>query len=81
MNWLHNWLHDLTCRLMSRCRVCGGRAEVIMYDPRGLWAYFFRTTYCPDHCPDHDYVYDRYEGRYCNNCGASPDPDWYSDRF
>ncbi len=36
---------------------------------------------CPEHCPDHDYVYGRYDGHYCNNCGEHPPPDWFADRF
>jgi hypothetical protein len=78
---LLDWLHAATGRLMSRCRVCGSRADVIMYDPRGLWAYFFRQTWCPPHCPDHDYIYSRGDGHYCNNCGQQPDYDWHADRF
>jgi hypothetical protein len=64
-------------KLMSRCRVCGSREDVICYDPRELWAFFSRKTYCPDHCPDHDYIYDRYEGHYCGTCGKHPEEDWY----
>lgn len=66
--------------LMSRCRVCGSSKDVIQYDPRGLWAYPLRRTWCPAHCPDHDYVYSRWEGHYCNNCGEQPDVEWYCDR-
>lgn len=74
-------LHQLTSNLMSRCRVCGSKDEVIQYDPRGLWAFFFRTTHCPSHCPDHDYVYSRYDGHYCNSCGQPPDAEWHEGRF
>jgi hypothetical protein len=72
---------EITNRFMSRCRVCGSSEDVISYDPRGLWAYLWRRTWCPDHCPDHDYIYGRYDGHYCNNCGNSPPPDWYEGRF
>lgn len=82
--WIGQGLMNRFCRLSDRlmgsCRVCGKTDDVIMYDPRGLWAYFFRKTYCPAHCPDHDYTYSRYEGHYCNNCGQAPDDDWYHDR-
>ncbi len=71
---------QLANKLMSQCRVCGSSKDVISYDSRGLWAYFWRHTYCPDHCPDHDYVYDRYEGHYCDNCGQHPDDRWHADR-
>lgn len=67
-------------RLMSRCRVCGSSKDVISFDPRGMWAYFWRRTWCPDHCPDHEYVYCRYDGHYCGNCGQEPDAEWYADR-
>lgn len=81
--WILHNLHPRTIsnRLMGRCRVCGSGKDVLMYDSRSLLYYFVRKTYCPEHCPDHDYVYDRYEGHYCNNCGQSPDPDWYAERF
>lgn len=75
-----NFLRQLTSKMMSCCRVCGSSADVVMYDPRGLWAYFWRRTVCPKHCPDHDYVYERYEGHYCDNCGEHPDDQWYADR-
>jgi hypothetical protein len=69
---------QLTSNLMSRCRVCGSSKDVISYDPRGLWAYFFRRTWCPMHCPDHDY--QRWpDGTYCNNCGDLPPVDWWMD--
>lgn len=67
-------------RCMSRCRVCGSSEDVVSYDPRGLWAYPFRRTYCPAHCPDHDYIYSRWDGHYCNNCGQSPNEQWHCDR-
>lgn len=72
------WRH-LTNILMSRCRTCGSSADVISYDPRGLWAYPIRTTYCPDHCPDHDYRYEHGAGHYCNNCGQEPPHDYWVD--
>lgn len=70
----------IEARLMSRCRVCGSSADVISYDPRGVWAYFWRSTVCPAHCPDHDYIYSRYEGHYCNHCGEPPSVEWQADR-
>jgi len=70
----------LTSLAMSRCRVCGSSKDVAMYDPRGLWAYPIRKTWCPAHCPDHDYIYCRSEGHYCGNCGQQPDAQWYDDR-
>ena len=73
------FLPPITSRWMSRCRTCGSSDEVISYDPRGLWAYPIRTTYCPEHCPDHDYVYSRYDGHYCNNCGQQPPLDWHAN--
>jgi len=73
-------LRAITDPYMSRCRVCGSGKDVISFDPRGLWAYPVRNTVCPAHCPDHDYVYCRYDGHYCNNCGQSPGDDWYADR-
>lgn len=70
-------LRRLTNKLMGTCCVCKSSADVISYDPRGLWAYFIRNTYCPEHCPDHDY--NRYrDGTYCDNCGQEPPYDWYS---
>jgi hypothetical protein len=74
---LIEWHDTLRAKYMSRCRSCGSAGEVISYDPRGLWAYLFRRTYCPAHCPDHDYEYSRYDGHYCINCGQAPDPDWH----
>lgn len=74
------FLRQLANKLMSRCRACGSSADVISYDPRGLWAYFWRRTYCPDHCPDHDYVYDRYDGHCCDNCGQPATVEWHLDR-
>lgn len=79
--WTSNRLRQRTQELMGTCRVCGKDDDVAMYDPRGLWAYFFRRTYCPAHCPEHDYIYDRYEGRYCDHCGQNPPPEWYEGRF
>lgn len=74
---LRDWLHDVTARMMSRCRVCGSSANVLMYDPRGIWAYLIRQTWCPPDCPDHDYVHDRHERcHYCDNCGQEPPYDW-----
>lgn len=69
-------LFTLTDRLMGSCRVCGGTEDVISYDPRGLWAYFFRKTYCPQHCPEHDYNRHR-DGAYCDICSDVPPDDWY----
>jgi anaerobic ribonucleoside-triphosphate reductase len=73
---LRDRLHAVTGRLMSRCRVCGSRSDVISYDPRGLWAYLFRRTWCPECCPDHDFNRHR-DGAYCDNCGQEPPFDWY----
>uniref|UniRef100_E6VFK6 Uncharacterized protein n=1 Tax=Rhodopseudomonas palustris (strain DX-1) TaxID=652103 RepID=E6VFK6_RHOPX len=83
-----DWLRNLKYRfhrrcvapLMATCRVCGKSDEVAMYDPRGLWAYFVRRTWCPEHCPDHDYVYSPWDGHYCDNCGKEPEPEWFWDR-
>lgn len=63
--------------LMSKCRVCGSRDDVISYDPRGVWAYPFRKTYCPEHCPEHDFNRHR-DGAYCDTCGQEPPYDWYN---
>lgn len=73
-------MRTLTSRLMSRCRVCGSSKEVVSYDPRGLWAYLVRRTWCSEHCPEHDFIYDRSEGHYCDNCGTHPDDEWHRDR-
>lgn len=63
--------------LMLRCRVCGKTDDVMVGDPRGLWAYPWRKTYCPAHCPDHDYEYDRdMRGRCCTICAAPAPDDW-----
>lgn len=67
----------LTRKLMSKCRTCGERGDVICYDPRGLWAYPFRKTYCPEHCPEHDYARDPGFGIACQICGSPPDMGWY----
>lgn len=71
--------HTLRDWLMCRCRVCGGRDAVISYDPRGLWAYFFRKTWCPEHCPEHDYENEPGMGPCCIRCSQRhPEPwDWY----
>ncbi|WP_438278128.1 hypothetical protein [Nitrobacter sp.] len=79
--WKLRWqARRISDPFMSRCRVCGGRENVVSFDPRGLWAYPTRRTWCPDHCPGHDYVYSRWDGHYCNNCGDLPDLQWYDDR-
>lgn len=77
---MRQFFKRLSDRLMSRCRVCGSSSDVISYDPRGLWAYLFRKTWCPEHCQDHDYVYSRYDGHYCDKCGQPPDDEWHIDR-
>jgi hypothetical protein len=81
--WVRDWVRDLyqreLTRAMSRCRVCGSSRDVALFDPRGLWAYVIRNTYCPEHCPDHEYTYSRYDGHYCSHCGREPDPDWFCD--
>jgi hypothetical protein len=72
------WRGGVARRLMSRCRTCGSSDDVISFDPRGLWAFFLRRTWCPRHCPDHDY--QRWpDGTYCNNCGQEPPWDYYTD--
>lgn len=71
------WYRILCGNLMSKCRVCGSSENVIGFDPRGLWAYFSRKTWCPEHCPDHTYTHHRYEGHLCDNCSQSPPADWY----
>lgn len=81
IGWLIDFHRRACSRYMSRCRICGSSRDVISYDPRGLWAFPIRNTYCPEHCPDHSYAYSRYDGYYCESCGQSPDPDWYSDHF
>lgn len=70
-------MRSWTERLMSRCRVCGSSENVACYDPRGLWAYFFRSTYCPECCPEHDYIREPGEGMRCRHCSEPPDADWY----
>ena len=65
------WFYNLTCLYMSRCRVCGSNEDVVAYDPRGLWAYFFRRTVCPEHCAEHDFNRHR-DGTYCDHCGQEP---------
>lgn len=73
---LRERLRRFTGTMMSRCRVCGSSENVIGYDPRGLWAYFFRRTWCPEHCPEHEYNRHR-DGFYCDNCSEEPPYDWY----
>lgn len=76
-----SWVHRLTNALMSRCRVCGSRTEVVCYDPRGLWAFFWRKTWCPDHCPDHDFAYQREHREWgCQICGEPAPPDFWAYR-
>lgn len=63
--------------IMARCRVCGSDDEVLCFDPRGLWAYFHRNTYCPKHCPEHDYEYEPYiHGWACKHCGGAAPHDF-----
>lgn len=77
--WLRSPLHRLTNSLMGRCRSCGGSRDVLCYDSRGLWAFFWRKTYCPQHCPDHDFEYQRDMGEWaCDVCGE-PAPFDYHD--
>lgn len=72
--------HRLTNRMMGSCRVCGSSSDVICYDPRGLWAFSWRTTYCPAHCPDHDFSYQRdIRGWACDICGEPAPPDYGVD--
>lgn len=71
------WWHGLPGLVMGRCRVCGSGKDVVQYDPRGLWAYFGRRTWCPAHCPDHDYEYERGAGFMCRHCGEEPPHDWW----
>ncbi len=75
------WSRRVTDRLMQRCRVCGSGDDVISFDPRGAWAYFWRRTWCPAHCPCHEYIYGKYEGHYCDRCGQAPPPDWHGYHF
>lgn len=75
---VRGYLYRLTNRLMSRCRVCGSSRDVVSYDPRGLWAFFWRKTYCPDHCPDHDFAHQRDMGMWaCDICGEPAPYDFY----
>lgn len=67
-------LYRWTGRLMSRCRVCGSSDDVLCYDPRGLWAFFWRKTYCPQHCPDHEFEYDRGMREWCCSICSEPAP-------
>lgn len=79
IRWLSNQLHILTNRLMNRCRVCGSSKDVICYDPRGLWAFPFRNTYCPVHCPDHDFAYQRDHCEWgCEICGEPAPHDFWA---
>lgn len=72
-------LRRLTNRLMSQCRVCGSSRDVVCYDPRGLWAFFWRKTYCPDHCPDHDFTYQRDMREWgCEICGEPAPYDFWA---
>lgn len=74
-------LRAWTNRLMSRCRICGSSHDVYAYDPRGLWAYFFRKTYCPAHCPEHDYKHDKWSREWrCTICDDIAPVDWMIDR-
>lgn len=78
--WINSWLGYRLKRWrdnrMASCRVCGSSKEVIAYDPRGIWAYPIRNTYCPEHCPEHDF--NRHsDGTYCDTCGSEPPYDWY----
>jgi len=74
---LGRWCYRTKHGLMSRCRVCSSSENVVMYDPRGLWAYPIRDTYCPEHCPEHDYTHERGVGFYCMYCGQEPPYDWH----
>lgn len=76
---LRDWYCRLRNSLMNRCRVCGSSKDVICYDPRGLWAFFVRKTWCPAHCPEHDFAYDRSEREWrCEHCSESAPPDFWA---
>jgi hypothetical protein len=71
--------YRLASQLMGSCRVCGSVEPVLCYDPRGLWAYFWRRTYCPEHCPEHDFAYQSDMREWgCNVCGESAPPDHWA---
>lgn len=76
--WWRAELRRMKSKLMSQCRVCGSSKDVVIYDPRPLWAYPIRTTVCPDHCPDHDFNRHK-DGTYCDQCGVEPDQEWWID--
>lgn len=76
---LRSPLVRLTNNLMSRCRACGSSRDVVCYDPRGLWAFFFRTTWCPAHCPEHDFAYQRDMREWgCEKCGEPAPHDFWA---
>ncbi len=86
IKWLRNlyWHWSYTIgwrqfcdRQMSRCRVCTSSKDVMVFDPRGIWAFPFRTTVCPGHCEDHDYEYEPGIGKCCIHCGEVPPHDYY----
>lgn len=77
--WWRIRLHSVTGVLMARCRACGSSKGVLVFDPRGLWAYFWRNTYCPEHCPDHDFKYDRGMRRWCcEHCSEDAPHDFWA---
>lgn len=79
IRWLRTKLWILTSNMMSRCRVCGGRKDVVCFDPRGLWAFPIRKTYCPQHCPDHDFAYQRDHHEWgCEICGEPAPHDFWA---
>lgn len=53
------------------CKKCGVECDGAPEDGSG--------AICPDHCPDHDYVYDRWDGHLCKNCGQARPADYSLD--
>lgn len=71
------WLRK-RAKLMGSCRKCGETKDVIAYDPRGLWAYPFRKTYCPSCCPEHEFEHDRDMGWCCKTCSEPAPHDFWA---
>lgn len=69
----------MTNHPMSRCRSCGSSKDVAFYDPRGIWAYFFRNTLCPKCCTEHEFEYDRDMREHCcTKCGEPAPFDYHA---
>lgn len=76
---LRFWWDRRAAKLMGSCRKCGETKDVICYDPRSLWFYPVRKTYCPDCCPEHEFAYERWERAWCCQvCGDHAPHDFWA---